>query len=134
MVVESLFGASYAVFAAMYAFSFVQLRRFLQDTPAIANERALRRYKGFVRTQQRLSLLGLCLLIAGAVASAVLVARHGLTALAVVLAVNACVYAGGKGLKPLEVRARNLPAASEPLRQEYVRVSESWVKKLLPDS
>ncbi len=128
-----MFAAIYAVHAALCLFSFAQIRRFLRDTRVVANERALRRYKEFVRIQMYLALFAICLLVAGAATSVLLIVRHGRIGVAAALAANACVFAAGKRLKTWEVRSRTLEVTSEPLRQEYARVSESWLKKPLPD-
>ncbi len=133
MIPESVFAAIYGVQLAMCLLSLAQIRRFLKDTPVIANENALRRYKNFVRTQMRLALLGLCLLLLGAATGVVLILRHGLVGFVVVVVVNGCVFAMGKHLKSWEVRSRSLDVTLESLRQEYRRVSHVWVEKPLPD-
>ncbi len=133
MITESVFATAHLVNTAVYLWSCRHVRRFLEGTPAIGDERALRRYKEFVRTQMRLGLFVLCLLIVATAAGAILVWRHGFTGVAVVMLAGGWVYALGRHLKPLETRARALNASSEPLQREYCRVSRSWLKKALPD-
>jgi hypothetical protein len=133
MTLEIAFAAVYVIQTAVSAWSLVQVRRFVLETPAISDSVALARYKDFVRVQMYLALATIAILLPGIVLATALIVRHGLSGLLVVLVVNAWVFAVGRYHKRWEMRARGLPAGSDVLGEEYRRVSETWVKRPLPD-
>jgi hypothetical protein len=67
------------------------------------------------------------------VIATILILRHGLPGLAAVLAVNVWVFIVGRYHKGWETRARGLAAGSQELAAEYRRISETWVRKPLPN-
>jgi hypothetical protein len=129
---EILFGVMYVLAFGVSLWSLGQLKAFLAATPSIADGAGLERYKELARLQMYLALAMIVLMGVGLLAGIVVVVRHGLPGLGLVLGVNAVVLGVGLHHKKVEGRVRGLPAA-EALRDEYRRVSETWVKKPLPD-
>lgn len=128
------------VFAGIYGWAVLnaiwhgnRIKGFLAATTAISDPLALERFKGLARENMYLALLQMVLLSAGILVGLVILNRHGAAGLMVVLMANAVVFGLGKHYGKLEKRARKLPADSEELGQEHRRVSETWVKKALPD-
>lgn len=133
MSVEILFGAVYVLAVTVSLWSLAQLRRFLADTPQIADEACLDRFKALARAQMYVALVAIVLLVAGMVTGIVVVVRQGFSGLAAAVLVNLLVMGLGMYLRRFEVAARSLNAGSEALAQEYRRVCASWVKRALPD-
>jgi len=133
MLLEAGFVAIYALHAAVSFWSLAQLRRFLAQTPSIADEICLQRYKDLVRTQMYLALVVVAMLGSGIVIGAILIRRYGRAGFAVVIATNVWILALAMYHRSWELRARRLEVASEGLALEYRRVSDVWVKKPLPD-
>jgi uncharacterized membrane protein len=133
MILGLAFVALYVGHSLMAAWSFLALRRFLAETPVIASQDDLRRYKDLVRVQMYLALVGIGVLLSGLVLGIGLTSRYGCVGLVLVLAGSAWLFGVGIFLKRVEVRARSLPVTGEGLADEYRRVSEAWVKKPLPD-
>lgn len=109
------------------------IERFLKATPSIDDPSALDRFKAIARRNMFQALLQIVLLGAGMIAGVLLILRHGFFGLLGVLVANAVVFAVGKRYGKLEEQARNLPAGTEAIRAEHRRISETWVKKALPD-
>jgi uncharacterized membrane protein len=128
-----LFGAVYALAAAVMLWSLTQLNRFLAETRDIGDESSLQRFKVLARMQMYLALCGMVLLAVGMLVGIVLIARHGLLGLLAVILTNVFILGLGVYHKRVEERARSLRAGSEVLAKEYQRISETWVKKALPD-
>lgn len=128
-----LFGAVYALAAAVMLWSLTQLNRFLAETRDIGDEGSLQRFKVLARMQMYLALCGMVLLAVGMLVGIVLIARHGLLGLLAVILTNVFILGLGVYHKRVEERARSLRAGSEVLAKEYRRISETWVKKALPD-
>ena len=128
-----VFGVLYAVAAAMLLWSRTELGRFLAETPRIADDASLDRFKVLARRQMHLALALIAVLGAGIIVAMMVISRYGLAGFALVLITNVVVLGLGLFHKRIEVRARTLPAGSDALGQEYRRVSESWTKKALPD-
>lgn len=133
MSLEFLFGAVYALAAAVMLWSLTQLNRFLVETRDIDGEGSLQRFKVLARMQMYLALCGMVLLAVGMLVGIVLIARHGLLGLLAVILTNVFILGLGVFHKRVEERARGLRAGSEVLATEYRRISETWVKKALPD-
>ena len=133
MSLEILFGGIYAAWGVVAVWSFGQLKGFVQETPSIADEMCLERFRALVRVQMRLALVVIGLLAVGMIIGLLLIARHGLVGLVVVLGANAFVIASALYVRTVEVKARSLQAGSEALGDQYRRISETWVKKPLPD-
>jgi hypothetical protein len=110
-----------------------EVRRFLRQTPRIADPAALERFKSMARRNMRFALGQIVLLLTGILVGMILILVQGLTALLPVLLTNGVLVAAGKSLSRFEKRARSLPAATPALAEEHRRVSESWVRRLLPD-
>lgn len=127
------FLAAYAVLLSITALGQREIRAFLDATPAITDSQALERFKQVARHNMYGALVQIPLGIGGLLAGLVLVSRHGLTGLALVLAVNGLLYALAKQTKALEVRARTLPASSTELQRQHQHIGEVWVKRPLPD-
>lgn len=133
MSLELLFGAIYLLAAALLLWSLSQVKRFLAETPDIGDDVSLEGFKALARRQMYLALVGIVLLMAGMLVGLAVIARHGLLGLVVVILTNMLVLGLGMVHKKAEVRARSLPTGSEALAREYRRISETWLKKALPD-
>ena len=132
MALQVLFGAIYVISFGVSLWSLTRLNAFLAQTAAISDEAALRRFKELARVQMYLALAMIVLLGAGILVGIVLVSRHGMGGFVAVILTNLAVFGLGVYHKRVEVRTRSLPAA-EALAAEYQRVSETWLKKPLPD-
>ena len=133
MVLEILFGVVYAAAALLSLWSMGRLKGFLAATRSIADRASLGRFKQLARLQMHLALAMIGLMGVGLITGMMLIPRHGLPGLGLVLAANVVVLGLGLYHKKVEVQARTLPTASPELAEEYGRVSETWVKKALPD-
>jgi hypothetical protein len=133
MFLLALFVGILGLHAALSLWVHIQIRRFLAETPTIADERSLQRYKDLVRPQMYAALAGIGILLAGLVVSLLIVARYGCGGFFVVMLANAWMIGASLYLRRFEVRARSLEVTSEALEPEYRRVSAVWVKKPLPD-
>lgn len=133
MSLEVIFGAIYVLTTAVSVWSLAQLNRFLADTPDIADEVSLDRFKALARLQMYLALFMMVLLLVGIVVGMAMIARHGIFGFVAVILTNMLVLGLGLYHKSVEVKTRTLRTASEALAKEYRRVSETWVKKRLPD-
>ena len=133
MILEILFAAIYVSMTGVTIGSLLQLRRFLAETPRIADEASLARYRDLVRVQMYLALVVIVVLLTGVALGMLLIGRYGCLAFVVVLVTNLWVLALGLYHKRWEARVRSLPAAEGPLAQEYRRISEVWLKKPFPD-
>jgi hypothetical protein len=125
--------AIYAVHSLLSLWAHLQVRRFVTQTPTIADQACLDRYKGLVRVQMYFALSAIVLLGTGGIVALLLVKQYGYFGLVLVLAGSVCIIAGSLVMRRWEVRARTLPAGSEALAEEYRKVSHAWVKKPLPD-
>jgi hypothetical protein len=132
MGLEVLFAAIYVVAAAVTLWSRAQVGAFLADTPSIATEADLDRFKELARLEMYLALTLIVLLGAGIVTGLVLVKRYGIMGLLVVILVNVVVFGLGMLHKGIEDKAKNLPA-TDALKTEYRRVCYAWAKKVLPN-
>jgi hypothetical protein len=133
MILGLAFVAVYLVHAVMAAWSYVALRRFLAETPVVATQEDLRRYKDLVRVQMYLAVAALGILLLGFVFGIVFAMRYGCIGIVMVMASSAWLLGVGLCLKRLEVRARSLQVTGVGLADEYHKVSQAWVKKPLPD-
>jgi hypothetical protein len=133
MMTEVVFGVVYLICVALSLVSHRQLNQFLARTPEIADEPCLERYKALARVQMYMALAVTLLLVIGLVAGIMLISQHGLGGLAAVVLANVLVFAFGLYHRRVETRVRGLSVRSETLAAEYARVSQSWVKKALPD-
>ena len=127
------FGMIWAFQVGMTVWSLGQIRQFLAATPRISDEAALRRYKDFVRVQMHLAIFVMLLLAPNLLLCMLIAGRHGGLGLGIVLAASAVLIALGQYHKRWELRARALDAATEELKQEQQRVTNSWRKRLFPD-
>jgi hypothetical protein len=132
MILEILFGAVYMCVTTVAVWSLSQLRAFIAETPRIGDEAALVRYRGLVRVQMYIALGGIVVLLAGVVFGMLLIRKYGLWGFVVVLLTNLEVLALGLYHKRWENRVRSLPAA-DSVAFEYAQISETWLKKPLPD-
>lgn len=133
MRLEILFVLAYALAVAILLGSLLQLTRFLADTREIRDQASLERFKALARVQMYLALSVMGLMGLGLVSGLVLTVRRGLSGLAVVVLANLLVLGLGMYHKKVEARTRSLPAGPETLAEEYRRVSETWVKKAIPN-
>jgi hypothetical protein len=133
MIIEVVFGLMYVVAAAVALWSISQLRQFLDDTPSIADEMSLDRFKALARTQMYLALAVIPILVTGGALGIALISWHGMTGVAVVILTNMLFFGLAMYHRSFETRTRSLKASSEMLGQEYRQVCETWVKKALPD-
>lgn len=133
MGLEVLFGAAYVLAAAVSLWSLGRLNGFLAATRSIADRGSLARFKDLARQQMYLALAIIVLMGLGIIAGIIIISRYGLRGLAVVIVANFVVLGLGLYHKKVEGKVRALPAGSEALAEEYRRVSETWVKKALPD-
>src|SRR5688572_25634166 len=117
-----VFGVLYAVAAAMMLWSRTELGRFLGETPRIADDASLDRFKVLVRRQMHLALALIAVLGAGIIVAMMVISRYGLAGFALVLVTNVVVLGLGLYHKRIEVRARSLLAESDALGREYRRV------------
>jgi uncharacterized membrane protein len=133
MSLEFMFGAIYVLAAAVMLWSLTQLNRFLTETRDIGDEVSLERFKALARVQMYLALCGIVLLTVGMLAGIAVIGRYGLLGLLVVILTNMLMLGLGVYHKRVEARTRSLQAGSEVLAKEYQRISETWLKKALPD-
>jgi uncharacterized membrane protein len=133
MSLEFMFGAIYVLAAAVMLWSLTQLNRFLTETRDIGDEVSLERFKALARVQMYLALCGIVLLTIGMLAGIAVIGRYGLLGLLVVILTNMLMLGLGVYHKRVEERTRSLQAGSEVLAKEYQRISETWLKKALPD-
>jgi hypothetical protein len=133
MILVSLLIVIYTLHGMMSLWSFMQLRRFLADTPVITDEACLMRYKALVRTQMYLALGSIVVLLGGILLGLIIITWYGCMGFIFVMAANGYVLGTGLFLKHWEQRARQLPSGSEALAQAHRAVSEAWVKKPFPD-
>lgn len=108
------------------------LKRFLTMHSSIESTRVLEEFKNVARWSMygALGFLvfgGLSLLLAF-----VLMREMGLVGALIVLAISVPSLMVSLRTRTLEKKSRNLPCADN-LRSEYQRVSDSWVKRVLPD-
>ena len=132
MGLEVLFAAIYVVAAAVTLWSRAQVGAFLVDTPSIATEADLDRFKELARLEMYLALTLIVLLGAGIITGLVLVRRYGIMGLLVVILVNVVVFGLGMLHKAVEDKAKKLQT-TDALKTEYRRVCYAWAKKALPD-
>lgn len=128
-----LFAAVYAVLLGIGAWAQRGLSAFLEETPTIADSRALERFKQVARHNMYGALVQIALGLVGLLAGIGVVSRHGLPGLAGITAANAALFALGRRVKTLESRARSLPASSPELERQHRYVGEVWMKRPLPD-
>jgi hypothetical protein len=133
MILEVLFGSMYMVTAAVAVWSLVQLKGFLVNTPSIADEMSLDRFKALARTQMYLTIAVMVVMVIGIVLGIALIVRHGGIGVAVVILTNMLFLLLGIYHKRVETRTRTLNASSEILGREYREICQTWVKKALPD-
>ena len=88
MILEVLFGSMYVVTAAVAVWSLVQLKGFLDNTPSIADEMSLERFKTLARTQMYLTLVVMVVMVIGIVLGIVLIVQHGGIGVALVILTN----------------------------------------------
>lgn len=127
------FWGIYVVAIGIIAWGGVQVRSFLGQHSSICDQADLDRYKAMVRTQMYLTLLLIGLLIAGLFVGIGLYLQDRLLGMAYFVLANGAVAVTSLFNRNLEKRVRSLPTTSPELENEYRRVSESWVKKPLPD-
>jgi hypothetical protein len=127
-----VYAAIYVVAIPLSLWAGRQTRRFLREHTSIADTATLERFKAMARQNMKLALLQILLLGAGVVLGIVLLFREGLLALIPIVITNVLLTALAKYLGPFEKAARSLPATPE-LREQYRRVSTSWVSRALPD-
>jgi hypothetical protein len=127
-------------YAVIYAWTLVssclclsRVKGFLNTTSTIADEQSLERFKALARFNMRMALVQILVFLAGIITSIAIILRYGFLGLAGVMAVNGVLLVLGLYMWGLEKRARSLPAATEELAQQHRRISETWVKKALPD-
>lgn len=132
-MIELLYAVVYvwAIGATFWAGS--QVKSFLAATPAIGNHAALERYKELARRNMYLALIQIAVLVAGLILGVVLIFRHGVVGFVAVLVANALLFVVSKQNIGFEKQARALSAATEELAREHRRISDTWVKKPLPD-
>jgi len=133
MLLEMLLGVVYVLCATVSLWSLGQLKGFLAATSAISDRSSLARYKALARLQMYLALAMIVLMGAGLIVGIMVIRRHGLPGLALVIAANLVVLGLGLYHKKVEGTVRGLPVGSDALAEEYRQVSETWVKKALPD-
>ena len=132
-MIPGLFIVVYGVIFGLSAYAFAQTARFVRQYPTIDNARTLEAFKVLARSNMKLTLVLMPLYGVGILLTIVITLRHGLPGFLGALAVNGILGVFGMYGMSLEKKARSLPAATEELRREHQRVSESWVKKALPD-
>ena len=132
MTLEILYGLIYVATAFVCVWSLPMLRRFLAETPAIVDEGSLEKFKTLARVEMYATVV-LFLIVVPAVGIVMILSVHrGLPALPVIIVTNAALWVLGRQYGKVEEQTRTL-VVTDALAQEYSRVSESWVKKVLPD-
>jgi hypothetical protein len=121
------------VLAAILLWGRYEARRFLSAYSTIDSDSALEAFKILARRNMVVALIYLPIGLTSFLWSVYLVAKSYLIGLTVVLTVQISLFLLGRSLKKLEVRARCLESNDAAFKQEHQRVSESWVKKALPD-
>jgi hypothetical protein len=121
------------VLAALSIWAQRELRQFLSAHRDMNDSSAFEDFKGLARRNMYGALVYAGLGLASLLVGIAIVVRHGLPGLGLVLASNVALLLMGQVTKKLEVAVRNLPCAHAPLAEEYRRVSETWVRKPLPN-
>jgi hypothetical protein len=128
-----IFGVCYALAAVVLLGSMVALNGFLGSTREIRDQASLNRFKSLARVQMYLALLVVVLMGTGLLAGLKLTSERGMSGLGVVILANLVTLGLGVYHKKIEARVRGLPSSPDAVAEEYRRVSETWVKKALPD-
>ena len=112
-----------------------ELRRFVREIPCLASTHDVERFKRDVARQTVAALAQIALLAAPAVLFFVGIARGllGPGDLLLVILPAAVVIAVAAQLKRTELRARQISAADEEVRQQRNAVVATWMKKSPPD-
>jgi hypothetical protein len=130
----TIFGVLYAWAILASLWTGFSAWRFLSKHRTISDERALKDFKSLARWNMYFALVQLGVLVSGSIVGILLIVKYGLIkGLVSVLVANGIVLGLGKVFKSLEDRARSLPAATGELAAEHRRVSETWIRKPLPD-
>ncbi len=108
------------------------LGRFLRMYRAIDTNSALSEFKSVARWNMYGALGFLICGGVGMIWAVILGQQHGLKGLLIVLSISIPSLLLSLSMKKLEVQSRSLPA-DDALKSEYQRISETWVKKALPD-
>jgi hypothetical protein len=110
-----------------------EAKHFLSAYSAIDNMPALEAFKRLARRNMVVALIYLPVGLVSILWSIYLVSQFHLVGLAVVLAVQIPLFLLSQNLKKLEILTRSLDSSDATIKEEHQRVSESWVKKALPD-
>ena len=128
------------VFAALYIWALgfslyvVQVfKKFLDRNPRISSTRSLEEYKAVVKVNMYGALVQGGVLLLAMIMCLVVVYYYGMPGLLLVILSNCLVIGFAMYLKKFEKRAKELPTDSEELAAEYRRITETWIKKALPD-
>ena len=106
---------------------------FLASHSVINSVPAMEAFKRLARRNMIGALIFIPLGLVSIVWSVYLGFRLGLVGVAVVLAVQIPLFALGRNLKKYETRARSMGSSDATLAEEHQRISETWVKKAVPD-
>lgn len=133
MKLEIIYAGIYSWIIIVSIWAIFHIRQFLDQTPDIADEISLDRFKSVARWNMYLALFQMVVFTAGIVTGILLVVFRGFAGLVYVLITNAVVFILGKYLGSLEKKARSLACASHDLEEKHRKISETWLKKALPD-
>jgi Mn2+/Fe2+ NRAMP family transporter len=111
----------------------VDASSFLRRRDAIDDAADLEAFKSLARRNMfaALAYIGLGLAFLGL--GITLLVTQGWLGTALMVGFSLVHYFLSKGSRDIEVRTRSLPCPDPALAQEYARVSQSWLKKALPD-
>ena len=109
------------------------LVRFLKARTSIESDLVLSEFKNVARWNMYGALAFLICGGAALIWGILLTLSYGLLGAIIVLMLNFPTLLIGLNLKKIEVQSRNLPCNDPVLRKEYERVSEAWVKNVLPN-
>jgi hypothetical protein len=109
-----------------------ELKHFHRMCSAIDSPQALEAFKTLARRNMYAALAFLLMLVFALLFGALAAYRLGAIGVFGVLISAVLVLLHGRALKPLEQQARSLQSSPE-FEPAYKKVSESWVKKMLPD-
>jgi hypothetical protein len=119
--------------AALTLWGGFEVKRFLNSHTTIDGPTALQAFKTLARRNMIVALIYLALGIPSILLAVYLVAQLQMVGLATALAVYVPSFLMNRRLLVLERQARSLECASDELKELHEKISQTWVKKALPD-
>lgn len=119
--------------AALLLWGRADIKRFLTTHAAVDDAMALDAFKSMARRNMIGALIYLPLGIVALMWSFYIVWNLLFVGVVLVLSVHVPIYFLSINLRRLEHHARSLDCGSVDLKEQHQRISETWIKKVLPD-